>query len=60
MGLDVYVGSLTRYYAEGPADVVDRVARHQGLTPDGQAAEEVIRSAVLGAVMPAPPSRPAG
>src|SRR5215217_1336278 len=47
MGLDVYVGSLTRYYVEGPADVVDRVARHQGVTPDGQAPEEVIRSAVL-------------
>jgi hypothetical protein len=47
MGLDVYVGSLTRYYVEGPADVVDRVARHQGVVPDGQAAEEVIRSAVL-------------
>jgi hypothetical protein len=47
MGLDVYVGSLTRYYVEGPADVVDRVARHQGVVPDGQAAEEVLRSAVL-------------
>jgi hypothetical protein len=47
MGLDVYVGSLTRYYVEGPADVVDRVARHQGVAPDGQAAEEVLRSAVL-------------
>jgi hypothetical protein len=47
MGLDVYVGSLTRYYVEGPADVVDRVARHQGMTVDGQPAEEVIRSAVL-------------
>jgi hypothetical protein len=47
MGLDVYVGSLTRYYVEGPADVVDRVARHQGVIPDGQAPEEVIRSAVL-------------
>ena len=47
MGLDVYVGSLTRYYVEGPADVVDRVARHQGVVPDGQAPEEVIRSAVL-------------
>ena len=43
MGLDVYVGSLTRYYVEGPADVVDRVARHQGVVPDGQPAEEVIR-----------------
>ena len=29
MGLDVYVGSLTRYHAEGPADVVERIARHQ-------------------------------
>ena len=47
MGLDVYVGSLTRYYVEGPADVVDRVARHQGVVPDGRAPEEVIRSAVL-------------
>ena len=47
MGLDVYVGSLTRYYVEGSADVVDRVARHQGVVPDGQPAEEVIRSAVL-------------
>jgi len=47
MGLDVYVGSLTRYYVEGPADVVDRVARHQGVVPDGQPAEAVIRSAVL-------------
>jgi hypothetical protein len=47
MGLDVYVGSLTRYYVESPADVVDRVARHQGMVPDGQPAEEVIRSAVL-------------
>jgi hypothetical protein len=47
MGLDVYVGSLTRYYVEGSADVVDRVARHQGVIPDGEPAEEVIRSAVL-------------
>ena len=48
MGLDVYVGSLTRYYVEGPADVVERVARHQDMTvSDGQAAEEVIRAAVL-------------
>ena len=47
MGLDVYVGSLTRYYVEGPADVVGRVARHQGMVPDGQPAEAVIRSAML-------------
>jgi hypothetical protein len=47
MGLDVYVGSLTRYYVEGPADVVDRVARHQAMVVDGQPAEDVIRSAVL-------------
>ena len=47
MGLDVYVGSLTRYYVEGPADVVDRVARHQAMAVDGQPAEAVIRSAVL-------------
>jgi len=49
VGLDVYVGSLTRYYVEGPADVVDRIARHQGLpVSDGQDAEEVIRAAVVG------------
>ncbi len=48
MGLDVYVGSLTRYYVEGPADVVERVACHQGMAvADGQDAEEVIRAAVL-------------
>ena len=48
MGLDVYVGSLTRYYVEGPADVVERIARHQDITVnDGQDAEEVIRAAVL-------------
>ncbi|HSK36099.1 MAG TPA: hypothetical protein VLA80_05140 [Actinomycetota bacterium] len=48
MGLDVYVGSLTRYYVEGSADVVDRVARRQGLPAgDGQDAEEVIRMAVV-------------
>jgi hypothetical protein len=48
MGLDVYVGSLARYYAEGPADVVERIARQQGVpVADGQAAEDVIRSAVL-------------
>ena len=47
MGLDVYVGSLTRYYVEGPADVVGRVARHQGVVPDGQPAEAVIGAAVL-------------
>jgi hypothetical protein len=48
MGLDVYVGSLTRYYAEGPADVVERIARQQGVSAgDGQPAEDVIRSAVL-------------
>ena len=48
MGLDVYVGSLTRYYVEGPADVVERIARHQDITvSDGQDAEEVIRAAVL-------------
>jgi hypothetical protein len=47
MGLDVYVGSLTRYYVEGPADVVERIARHQEVpSADGQAAEEVIRAAV--------------
>jgi hypothetical protein len=48
VGLDVYVGSLTRYYVEGTADVLDRIARHQGLpVADGQEAEEVIRTAVL-------------
>ena len=48
MGLDVYVGSLTRYYVEGSADVVDRIARRQGLPAgDGQDAEEVIRTAVV-------------
>jgi hypothetical protein len=48
MGLDVYVGSLTRYYVEGPADVVERVARHQGVpSGDGLPAEEVLRAAVL-------------
>jgi hypothetical protein len=48
VGLDVYVGSLTRYYVEGPADVVERIARHQGVPAgDGQAAEEVIRAAVV-------------
>jgi hypothetical protein len=48
VGLDVYVGSLTRYYVEGPADVVERIARHQGLpVSDGQDAEEVIRAAVV-------------
>jgi hypothetical protein len=48
MGLDVYVGSLARYYAEGPADGVERIARQQGVpVADGQAAEDVIRSAVL-------------
>ena len=48
MGLDVYVGPLTRYYVEGPADVVERIARHQDLpVGDGLAAEEVIRTAVV-------------
>ena len=47
MGLDVYVGTLTRYYVEGAADVVERIARHQGMAVDGQAAEAVIRAAVL-------------
>jgi hypothetical protein len=48
VGLDVFVGSLTRYYAEGPADVVERIARHQGLAAgDGLEAEELIRAAVV-------------
>jgi hypothetical protein len=48
VGLDVYVGSLTRYYTEGPGDVVERIARHQCVPfGDGQDAEAVVRSAVL-------------
>jgi hypothetical protein len=48
MGLDVYVGSLTRYYAEGPTDGVERIARHQNVPfTAGQGGEEVIRAAVL-------------
>ena len=48
MGLDVYVGSLTRYYAEGPTDGVERIARHQSVPfTDGQGSEEVVRAAVL-------------
>jgi hypothetical protein len=49
VGLDVDVGSLTRYYVESSADVVERIARHQGMAvSDGQDAEEVIRAAVVG------------
>jgi hypothetical protein len=48
VGLDVYVGSLTRYYVAGPADVVERIARHQDVpVTDGLEAEEVIRAAVV-------------
>ena len=48
MGLDVYVGSLSRYYMEGPSDVVERIARHQGVPfDDGEDAEEVVRAAVV-------------
>jgi hypothetical protein len=49
VGLDVYVGPLARYYAEGPTDVVERIARQQGVPfADGVAeAEDVIRAAVL-------------
>jgi hypothetical protein len=48
VGLDVYVGPLTRYYVEGPADVVERIARQQDLpVTEGLAAEEVIRAAVV-------------
>jgi hypothetical protein len=48
VGLDVYVGSLTRYYVEAAADVLERIARHQGIAvADGQDAEAVIRAAVL-------------
>jgi hypothetical protein len=49
VGLDVYVGSLTRYYVEGSVDLVERIARHQGVVvDDGQDAEAVIRAAVVG------------
>jgi hypothetical protein len=48
VGLDVYVGSLTRYYIEGSADVVELIARHQDVpNGDGQGAEEVLRAAVV-------------
>src|SRR4029450_9160718 len=48
MGLDVYVGSLTRYYVAGPADVVERIARHQDVpATDGLEAEDVIRAGVV-------------
>jgi hypothetical protein len=48
VGLDVYVGSLARYYAEGPTDVVERIARQQGVPfADGGLAEDVVRVAVL-------------
>jgi hypothetical protein len=48
VGLDVYVGSLTRYYVESSADVVERIARHQEQpVGDGLEAEEVIRAAVV-------------
>jgi hypothetical protein len=37
MGLEVDVGSLTRYHTEGPADVVERIARQQEMAvTDGQ------------------------
>jgi hypothetical protein len=49
VGLDVYVGSLTRYYVESSADVVERIAHHRGIAvSDGQDAEQVIRAAVVG------------
>jgi len=49
VGLDVYVGPLARYYAEGPTDVVERIARQQDVPFGGEAAEaeDVIRAAVL-------------
>jgi hypothetical protein len=49
VGLDVFVGPLARYYAEGPTDVVERIARQQGVPfADGAAdAEAVIRAAVV-------------
>jgi hypothetical protein len=55
VGLDVYVGSLTRYYLEGPLAVVERISRHQGIpfepgsgvSADGPADEQFIRAAIL-------------
>jgi hypothetical protein len=47
MGLDVYVGPLARYYAEGSTDVVERIARQQDVPFADQVAEDVIRVAVL-------------
>jgi hypothetical protein len=45
LGLDVDVGSLTRYHTRAPADVVERIARHQEMAvTDGRDAEEVIRA----------------
>src|SRR4029450_3019509 len=45
MGLDVYVGSLTRDYVAGPADVVERIARQQDVpATDGLGAAEGIRA----------------
>jgi hypothetical protein len=51
MGLDVYVGSLTRYYAESPLAVVERIARQQGVPFTAEAGgadhEDAIRVAIL-------------
>ena len=47
MGLDVFVGPLARYYAEGPTDVVERIARQQGVPFADGVAEDVIRAAVV-------------
>jgi hypothetical protein len=56
MGLDVYVGSLTRYYLESPVSVVEQMARQQRVPyaivhrpgdPVARALEPVTRAAVL-------------
>jgi len=55
MALDVYVGSLTGYYADGPTTAVQRLAWQQRVPymvirdgrPDGHAEHDVIHSAVL-------------
>jgi hypothetical protein len=48
VGVDVYLGSLTRYYAEGPVDMAERIARQQDVPlAAGQGAEDVIRAAVF-------------
>jgi hypothetical protein len=56
MGLDVYVGSLTRYFLESPATVIEQMARQQRIPytivrhqngSAGAALEQVTRAAVL-------------